>query len=270
MISYCKGIRILQMINTDLIFDSRLPFILNTIGESPRQGTVNRAPGPAWNQFLWIKRGEGKFHIDGDTVILGEGQGMFMREGIPHRYAPLSSTFHTAFCTFFATPNLVEYCIGDKAYLVFDVPDFLDRETTMLTQFARNNPSTLERSAAGYTYVTELFAAITKNSDDIITTVREFLENRCGEPLTLDDIAAVSGLDRFALCRYFKKHHKRSVMDELKVIRIKKAKRLLRYSSESIEEIGKQCGFLSASYFAMRFREECGCTPGEYRSLRMQ
>jgi AraC-like DNA-binding protein len=107
-----------------------------------------------------------------------------------------------------------------------------------------------------------------KSNDNIISTVCEFLESHCKDPLTLDDIADASGLDRFALCRYFKKHHKRSVMDELKAIRIKKAKRLLLYSSQRIGEIGRLCGFESPSYFALRFREECGCSPAKYRELR--
>ena len=54
-------------------------------------------------------------------------------------------------------------------------------------------------------------------------------------------------------------------MDELKQIRISHAKQLLRYSSDSVEEIGKKCGFDSPSYFALRFREITGRTPLEYR-----
>jgi len=257
------------MNSNELIFDGRLPFILNTIGEMPKQNYTDRNPGPAWNQFIWVKAGAGKFEIAGDTHILGEGQGMFMRSGVPHRYYPCDDVFHTCFCTFFSTPNLVDYCIGDKPYILFDVPDFVEKETDMLGNLARSNASTLELSSAGYTYVTELFAAITKNSDGIIERVREILEKRCGEQICLDDIAAELKMNRFTLCRYFKKHHKRSVMDELRVIRIKKAKRLLRYSSENIETIGRLCGFDSPSYFSMRFREECGCSPTEYRNARM-
>lgn len=252
----------------ELVFDGRLPFILNTIGECPKQSNMVREVGPAWNQFIWIRSGEGRFDIAGDTVYLGEGQGMFMRCRVPHSYARAGDSFHTCFFTFFSSDNLIDYCIGDKAYIVFDVPDFLERETAMLTSLARANASTLELSAAGYTYVTELFAAITKSDDDLVARVREYLEKNCDVQLTLDEIAAAVGLDRFALCRYFKKNHKRSVMEELNSIRIKKAKRLLRYSSENIENIGHLCGFDSPSYFALRFREESGCSPTEYRRMR--
>jgi AraC-like DNA-binding protein len=83
--------------------------------------------------------------------------------------------------------------------------------------------------------------------------------------LTLDEIAREIETDKFSLCRYFAKHHNRSVMDELKYIRISHAKQRLRYSSDSVEEIGHKCGFESPSYFALRFREITGRTPLEYR-----
>ena len=247
----------------------KLPFVLNTIGESPKQQPINRESGAVWNQFIWVREGQGIFNIAGNTHILGVGDGMFMRRDVPHSYTRVGNSLHTRYCTFFAPDGLIDYCIGDREYITFKIPDFLNRETDTLTFLARSNTPALELSAAGYTYVTELFSAITKNGDSVITKVKEFLENHCGEPLTLDDIAAVSGLDRFALCRYFKKHHKRSVMNELKTIRIRKAKRLLRYSSENIETIGRLCGFESPGYFALRFREECGCSPGEYRASKM-
>jgi len=257
------------MNQNEMLFDGRLPFVLNTIGECQKQQAMVREIGPAWNQFIWVKSGEGRFNIAGDTVYLGEGKGMFMRCRVPHSYARSGSSFHTVYFTFFSSDNLIDYTIGDASYLVFDVPDFLENETAMLTALARSSATTLELSATGYTYVTELFAAITKNGDSVINRVRELMENRCDLPLTLDEIAAKADMDKYALCRYFKKHHSKSVMDELKSIRIKKAKRLLRYSSDSIEAIGIACGFSSPSYFALRFREECGCSPTEYRNSRM-
>ena len=54
-------------------------------------------------------------------------------------------------------------------------------------------------------------------------------------------------------------------MEELKQIRIAKAKELLRFGSDRIEEVGRQCGYESASYFGKQFREVVGCSPGEYR-----
>ena len=241
------------------------PFVLNTINQSPKQAPINRENGAPWNQFIWVMDGKGEFKISGKTYILGVGDGMFMRHGVPHSYVKVGENLHTRYCTFFVSDDLIDYCIGDKEHVTFRIPDFLNRATDNLTFLARSNAPTLELSAAGYTFVTELFSAIMEDGDRIVSRVKGFLEERCGEPLTLDEIAEFAGLDRFALCRHFKKHHSRSVMNELNAIRIRKAKRLLRYSSENIETIGKLCGFESPAYFALRFKEAVGCSPSDYR-----
>ena len=65
------------------------------------------------NQFIWVRSGEGRFDIADDTVYLGQGQGMFMRCRVPHSYTRSGDNFHTCFCTFFSSDNLIEYCIGE-------------------------------------------------------------------------------------------------------------------------------------------------------------
>ena len=69
----------------------------------------------------------------------------------------------------------------------------------------------------------------------------------------------------FAFCRYYVRERGVTVMEDLFRIRIAKAKRLLRYSDESVESVGRACGFESPSYFSKRIRKAVGCTPVEYR-----
>jgi AraC-like DNA-binding protein len=142
----------------------------------------------------------------------------------------------------------------------------MERETAHLLEYARSEGTNkLLLSAAGYSYIAELFTAITKRADEIIDKTHNFLVKNYHRPITLDEIAEAVEIDKYSLCRYFAKNHTVSVMDELKQIRISRAKQLSRYSSDSVEEIGKQCGFDSPSYFALRFREITGRTPLEYR-----
>ncbi len=243
--------------------DNRLPFILHTLGEVARQGPICRPLGVAWNQFIWLKNGSGTFRSGEESFTLRAGEGIFLRNSVPHSYE--GEEMHTCWCTFYAAENLLDYVMGDRAYLLFRVPNFLDRETAALQQYVKEQSDLLACSAAGYSYVTELFGAITKNADPIISRVREFMKQHYAEPLTLDGIAAQTGQDRYALCHYFQKNHPRSVMEELDHIRISFAKRMLRFSSDPIERIAASCGFESPSYFSYRFKKACGCTPRSYR-----
>ena len=248
--------------------NNRLPFVLETIGESLKQPTIIRENEFGVHQFIWVKKGEGKFSIDGKSFFLGEGDGMFMRRNVPHSYSGETNEFHTVWCTFTDGDGLVNYSVGNKNYLLFHVNDHIKSEFRMLRDIAKSNTTPYKVSSAGYAFVCDLFENITKTKDDVIGKVKEYMENNCHMPITLDDVANVTGLDRYKLCRYFKKNNSKSVMDELLDIRIGKAKRLLRYSSENVETIAIMCGFESPSYFSMKFREKCSCTPTEYRNKR--
>lgn len=243
--------------------DERLPFILATVGEIEKQNPVSRIVAPNWNQIIWVKHGEGIFTIDGQSYELAKGQGMFMRHGYPHSYH--GKELGTAWCTFFCTESLLNYTIGERSHVVFNVPDFLEKDATELCRLARSSASTLTLSAAGYTYVSEILAAITKDHDDIVDAIKNYLRSNLTRDLSLDEIARHIGMNKYALCHYYKEHRGHSIMEEFKHVRISLAKRLLRYSSESVEEIGRRCGFDSHSYFSMRFREVCDCSPSEYR-----
>lgn len=52
----------------------------------------------------------------------------------------------------------------------------------------------------------------------------------------------------------------------IRVLRVQKAKKLLKTTNESINNIAALCGFTDASYFGKVFRQECGMTAQEYRN----
>ena len=56
-----------------------------------------------------------------------------------------------------------------------------------------------------------------------------------------------------------------SLMEYIQHLRIEKAKKLLRETSDSISEICGQTGYDSPPYFAKIFKKQTGQTPSEYR-----
>ena len=133
-------------------------------------------------------------------------------------------------------------------------------------RFAEGESTPITRSAAGYSYVMELLSSIiTSGESSLSTRVLEFLERRYQEPISLLDISEEMHTDRFSLCRIYKRERGVTVMDDLCRIRIAKAKRFLRYSTEPVERVCRLCGFESHSYFTKRFHAVTGLTPTEYR-----
>ena len=244
------------------LFDA-LPFVLCTVGESRPQRAVDRPEGFDFHQFIWIAEGEGVFSSGKQYFCLGPGEGMFYRRGVPQSYHNIGE-LHTIWVTFRGAEGVLDYYHAPDAFR-FRVPKFLPAATAALEEVCHGNSTILSRSAAGYNWLAELMEAIFSVSIPFSEQLRQFLENHYNEPLTLDDIAEQMGTDRFTLCRRCAQERGISPMEQLKKIRIAKARQFLRYTTRSVEEIGKMCGFDSPSYFGKRFREENGCSPREYR-----
>ena len=241
-----------------------LPFVLTSIGRD-KQAAIHRPTGFDSHHFLWVVKGCGHFCMDGESFTLRCGEGFFMRDDLPHSYESADGNdFETAYLTFTMGTDALDY-LGATAWFRFIFPTFLEKDFEHLLQFSLGNSTVLSRSSAGYALVTELFAATLSAQDTPDLKIERFLESHYGEPLSLDDIASSVGMDRFSLCRYYAKAHQSTVMDALLHIRIEKAKRFLRYSSDPIRQITTLCGFESPSYFGKRFRQSVGCTPTEYR-----
>lgn len=240
-----------------------MPFVLNTIGSFEKQPPMCLPAGAAFHEFLWVTEGVGDFTVGGESFSLSAGQGIFLRAGTPHSYR--GSAFSTAWCTFVGGDGLLDYA-GIKAYYTFPVPSFLSEEADALYRFAVGDSNVISRAAAAFHLVSELLLATAAQDATLSAKARAYLEQHYADAVTLDDVALFLGTDRFSLCHIYQREKGCSVMEDLYRIRVEKAKRFLRFSSDSISRIGRMCGFSDASYFAHRFRLACGCTPREYRS----
>lgn len=87
---------------------------------------------------------------------------------------------------------------------------------------------------------------------------------RLDERHTLEDLAALFGLDRFAFLRQFKKKTGMTPYVWLKRLRLEQGKRLLG-SGLPVSEVALAVGFFDQSHFHHGFRQAFGLTPAEYR-----
>jgi transcriptional regulator GlxA family with amidase domain len=94
-----------------------------------------------------------------------------------------------------------------------------------------------------------------------------FLRARHGDPtLSVEDVARACLISRRTLYRLFE-GTPGGVGSLLRRIRIEHAQALLRADpSRSLESIALACGFAGQRQFYRVFREETGCTPGQFRT----
>lgn len=84
------------------------------------------------------------------------------------------------------------------------------------------------------------------------------------EDITLSDIADQVGLTPNYLGQLFKTNFGMTFNEQLKSIRLKYSKNLLKYSNYSIATVSELCGFKSPSYFIQCFKDEYSLTPKQY------
>lgn len=100
-----------------------------------------------------------------------------------------------------------------------------------------------------------------------IPRVLEFMRTHYASPLTLSEIAAVSGYSPNYFHRIFSHVMGMTPQEYLLSLRLERAKQFLLQPEKSISEIAYACGFSSQSYFTEQFRKETHMTPGKYRKM---
>jgi AraC family transcriptional regulator len=95
--------------------------------------------------------------------------------------------------------------------------------------------------------------------------VTEYMHDRCGEPVTLEELASLVGLSRFHLCSAVHRSMGMPPHKWLRKIRMEQAKRLLLDTQMSIVEVALHVGYDSPSAFAKAFKSVAGVAPAFFR-----
>ena len=100
-----------------------------------------------------------------------------------------------------------------------------------------------------------------------ISSVKSFLDEHYKEKLSLESMASHFFIDKHYLARLFKEQYGVTLVTYLQQVRITHAKRMLRFTNKSIEEIGLECGIGELNYFSRVFKKLEGVSPSEFRRV---
>lgn len=101
---------------------------------------------------------------------------------------------------------------------------------------------------------------------DAVARACAYMEERCGERITLDGLCRLTGLSKSALLRAFAREKGVTPYHYLENIRIGAAKRLLEQGVPPAEA-ALRTGFSDQSHFTNYFSRYIGLTPGAYREI---
>lgn len=129
-------------------------------------------------------------------------------------------------------------------------------------------------SAKAYEFIMECYRYIKNLEKETqvlplqITKALSFIQTHYHEPITLEEIAKISGYSRFYFIKQFQHQLNSTPVQYLTKIRIQKAADLLRTTSLSVTDIALQVGFANANYFNKVFRKAVGVSAGTFRESK--
>ena len=96
--------------------------------------------------------------------------------------------------------------------------------------------------------------------------VREYLASRYTQSISVEELAAISGLSRFHLMRAFTREYGMPPHAYTNQLRLTEARRLIA-AGHSLSEAAASAGFYDQSHLTRMFKRAYGVTPGVYAAL---
>ena len=104
-------------------------------------------------------------------------------------------------------------------------------------------------------------------NDRLVSQILKFIRMHFASPIGVADIAKEFDTSRRKIERRFRQKIGRTILEEIRSVRITHAKELLANTSESVERVAEQSGFSSGRRFATVFRQSNDMSPSEFRNL---
>lgn len=103
-------------------------------------------------------------------------------------------------------------------------------------------------------------------NDPKLIQVVEYLRQHAFESIAMDDLAKSIPMARRSLERRFKQAFNRSPLDEIRRLRVDRARKLLIETDMPMQLIAEACGYATYNYLTHVFKQNTGINPSQYRN----
>ena len=253
------------------------PFVLKTdIERTPHKVSAEQN----WHDELEIElctEGEGEVLLDGKSYPFSAGDVIIVNSGVLHHTGSSARVIYTCLI-----PRL-DLCrtVGlDPTRLCFE-PLVRDGELaeliTSLAQAEADGSTLLFRCELLLRILLHIQRKYTLPDEKRVETrphmqsVREaiaLIRRDFSKKITLDAIAKSVYIDKYTLCREFKRATGQTVIEYVNSYRIQNAAQLIS-GGYTVSEAARACGFENMSFFTRTFKKYMGCLPSDYRGARV-
>lgn len=255
------------------------PFTFESIGDHWLQEPVSRPDGYPFYHYLQTESGRGRFDIQGQTYILGEGQGMLIAPFVRHSYAGETQPWYTSFATITGSIS------GSIGSLLENRPCIpVEREQGLalsqiiaesIRHFDHTPIDATQLSLCCYRFLMHFVNGVTAENftqDPLyqmyVAPVIKEIETNYHARLTVQELSRKVYVSPQYLSRLFGRFLGCSTYEYLTTCRLNKAKEfLLSRPHLDVQDIAGSVGYDNSSHFISVFKKNTGMTPMEFRTL---
>ncbi len=248
--------------------EKNLPYYVVTVGYNVPQYGITRENGLDEYQIMLCREGVGKVMINGMVTELKSGDVLFMEKNTGHWYKNVTDVWITDWITYdgIGVPYASKLKTGIYRFENFDeIASVIETiaGTRYGLKWAENTTVLLYRLLL---LCNTTVSTGTKSAMYRLKPAVSFIENNFHRDISLEEIATVSGVTKEHLCVLFQSTFGMRPFEYVTKTRIQKAKELLASRHDlSLGKISSLCGFNSAAYFALKFRQYENITPSQFR-----
>ena len=254
--------------------EKNMQFYITTIGHVKQQKVVHRPAGIEDWLILYTVKGRGTCFIDGNEWDLYNGSLLFLPPGTAHEYSVKGAEWETLYITFNGKGMNGFLDFGARVCTnISNTIHFGDR-FNRISQYKENPRMYKEQSVELYSLLVSLNESMSNPTDKhkkrihkLTAAMHELAENPNND---LSPILEQMGVTEEHFCRIFKQYTGYRPIEYANIVRIQKAKILLRNTDQSISAIAREIGFCNHSYFTAVFKKIMKKTPMEYRMDTLQ
>lgn len=239
-------------------------------------------------ELFYVQKGRFQLSLNGREYSLNEGDLCYITEGALHGGIPQNCIYE---CLVFNTSillnnNIVHNYLKDvenshtliQPIFTHLQPGILKCASRMFAAARTKRPGWELLALAGLydfygTVIQQNYRETASGDTAAFQRVRqikmslEFIEQNYQRPITLEQLAHVSGLSAKYFCRYFRNILQKTPIDYLNYYRVERACFLLEENKLSVTDIAYACGYNDSSYFVRCFKKYKGVTPNQYAKL---
>ena len=231
----------------------------NTEFEASEQDSKHRPPSVEYSFYTAVKTGDMEAvlqNCNADSFSHLEGTGVLSRNPVTNL------KYH-----FVVTAAMItRYCIdgGMEPEQAYRLSDFyiLKMDSCTTIQQISSLHHVMAKDFTGKMALQKKSSVLSKPVMQCV----DYIYSHIKERITIEDLAAHTGLSTSYLSRVFKQNLGVSISDYIREKKIEKATHLLRYSDKAIIDIANYLAFSSQSHFIQVFENFTGMTPKKYRN----